>query len=790
MSSTSELAASKNQLVPRVEPGIWTFLGRRWYYSLKSTRDKPISWKGYVRGPGLFDFIDEKAIASRSLGVDGGLLICYNPLGKSHVYSFFNSIDEFIFYANHIAPEDRCFFEVVIGYQKMKFDIDVKTSDLSGGDTIQSVGPRLRNGVVKAVFEVYKDLGVTLLPQNIIVHDSHIMSSPLKPEIDGKPSTEKRSYHIVVDGYAFEDHLQTKEVFKRCMSKMSSGGGRTLVSAERYVKCIDASVYKSIQQFRVEGSRKYESGRPKMKSGFEHEGKVHDCSSSTFPQSLSSYVKDCFLLKVEVASQAPKIVPQEGVEGEDVELSADTVACAVKLLWEMDKGVNFEVSAVDGRNIILKRLHASHCMICKRTHEHDNAYLSIIGNCIFLYCRRASGTGKHREYLGDTTPASKRLSLGVSSSATEAGEDKDEGPSIIIGGKSIQTNLTSEGWQAMFDPSLSTIYKDVPRSFSERTGHIKDGPKVDTKTISPQKVTKEESGHLFPQKEYLDGWDDYMRETGDDLEYSVVRDPPLKQQDELQREAEISRTEKKEADISKKEETEISREKEAICASSSSISSLSSDDTLPHSHIPVEKKDVPIVDPTTSYQASVPTPLPITSPTTFRQLPSVGTSVHSHRPSPSININAPLWSTTPPVHSSSIFSSSFNHQQRTQPRKPSVKREQTQSISRSGYPDWKDVIGKGSTRSGDNIAWPSRIYPKPPERRPQYPPKKKEPTTTQYDYTDKYSIDKNYERSYGSQVLSRAYNTFLPSGKKVDQVDDAGVSAFLSSLKHSWVAPH
>ena len=64
----------------------------------------------------------------------------------------------------------------------------------------------------------------------------------------------KKSYHIIIDHYYHMNNLEAKAFYNEIISKISPN----------FTKFIDHSVYSSIQQYRIVGSQKVNSNRPKI----------------------------------------------------------------------------------------------------------------------------------------------------------------------------------------------------------------------------------------------------------------------------------------------------------------------------------------------------------------------------------------------------------------------------------------------------------------------------------------------------------------------------------------------
>jgi hypothetical protein len=93
-------------------------------------------------------------------------------------------------------------------------------------------------------------------------------------------SALKRSWHIVIDGYCVENAQEAKAFYERVWELAPRS-----VNANGH-RCLDDAVYSSFQAFRLLGSQKRGSGRPKVLESPGHE----------FSQTVVSYVRDCNML--------------------------------------------------------------------------------------------------------------------------------------------------------------------------------------------------------------------------------------------------------------------------------------------------------------------------------------------------------------------------------------------------------------------------------------------------------------------------------------------------------------
>ena len=309
--------------------------------------------------------------------------------GKEHsrLFALFNSYIELYEYQTKLSPDQRYFYEIIFGDlpQKPHFDIDIKIPECPEGKNFEKLGNEVKDDVIANILAVGKEHGIIFnLEKDILVYTSH-----------GKA---KRSYHIVVHHHCHTNHEQAKAFYKDVTGKMS---------AENAVY-IDSGVYSSKQNFRILGSQKIGSYRPKkFCEDFTFLGKeikhMYDVDLHSeeykklecFKESLVCWISDCeYLPSFQDPIKREQYVNQH-TDMDYGDLSEASIEEAIKLMNDarITKGSKFPfvIREVQGNVISLRRLRPSYCFICKRIHEHENPYLLVIGMDVHFCCRR-SGT--------------------------------------------------------------------------------------------------------------------------------------------------------------------------------------------------------------------------------------------------------------------------------------------------------------------------------------------------------------------------------------------------------------
>lgn len=181
------------------------FQRKDFYYKLKN-------------GP-LEEFIGERPIVQR------------NNKGERSFTSFVNWQAFFRWYTS-LREEDRVFSEVIPeGRQKFRLDIDALCVDKDSYN-------EARNKVLEELNKI-----TSVLDQKILIYES---VDPLEIKI---------SYHAVFPELVLDGSFECREMFEELKERLS------------FSEIYDESVYKTLQCFRIEGSRKDTSNRYKYLVG-------------------------------------------------------------------------------------------------------------------------------------------------------------------------------------------------------------------------------------------------------------------------------------------------------------------------------------------------------------------------------------------------------------------------------------------------------------------------------------------------------------------------------------------
>lgn len=380
--------------------------GCRWYYRLVPQHDKDQE----TSHPG-WGLLDEHPINT----LDGWLVVCLVVLtaslpGRRHtenkkpttlLYSAFRTYVEFYHYMLKFAEHKRSFFEIILGEyaQKPHFDVDIDLEDLAvllGNVSLgaaEEYADSVFEALVDAIVTVLAKYGIAIDPkEDILEYTSH--------------GVTKRSYHVLVGRYCHPNNTEAKAFYAEVVAAMDKDKA----------KWVDKSVYSPRQQFRLLGSQKLGSMRPKRyhptwryhgqdithcyleaPDSQEHEALIQ------FEESLVSQTSSCTMLPMigDGGRNDLRSLTRTGTFDDpygDPDLEPNLAREALKTVRNYGKATTvdfpYQLTAIKGNLLILKRLHPSRCPICCRVHEHENPFLTVGPNndglrSVYFHCRRA-----------------------------------------------------------------------------------------------------------------------------------------------------------------------------------------------------------------------------------------------------------------------------------------------------------------------------------------------------------------------------------------------------------------
>lgn len=337
----------------------------------------------------------------RRFRVDNGHFVMQRDIpGGSKQFRAFYNFEEVYRFITEQKPELRCFYETVFGeqWQKPHFDIDITVAKTDKGEPIPP--SMVHDGLLSLLLSCVKDIiGPSLdLTEDIGVYSSHA------------PDSTKWSYHVIITGYKLPNHIESEKFTKCVISTMKSRVGYDNVEQISMIeKCIDLSVYKRLQQFRLLGCTKLGKMRYK-KVDYEYQAggllRIRDSEKTNFKEefmrSLITNVENTILLDPEVyffedtkkmGHKSPEILRAYGIvqkKPRDEEIRQWWIYKSDEIMAHLINEKHLTLDFADSilhhtvkqsENGILIMLRSPRngydCIICDRRHEHENPFLTL-----------------------------------------------------------------------------------------------------------------------------------------------------------------------------------------------------------------------------------------------------------------------------------------------------------------------------------------------------------------------------------------------------------------------------
>lgn len=319
----------------------------------------------------LVDHYGRKSLASR-------FNVCYSvPSGES-TYRLFASCTSPAAFLNCVKSNPReswAFFETILGDQPQKpyFDIDMP---VDGVDRPDEFGRALVDNLVQRAVAALASRDYCVdIEQDVLVFSSH--------------AAHKRSYHVVFDRVAFQDYRENHRFGTTVIDQMPT----------EYAKYVDRGMWSRTQQFRLYLSQKPHSGRPKVfNRTWTYHGETISSAvgedmddaflmTTVFTASCVSWTSTCRILESTESTASP-LSPTYTSPELPRDVYKAVVSRSPDKVWRV-----FEISAINGSLVSLKRLTPSKCSLCRRVHDHENAFLVIKENGdVYFHCH---GTRRH-----------------------------------------------------------------------------------------------------------------------------------------------------------------------------------------------------------------------------------------------------------------------------------------------------------------------------------------------------------------------------------------------------------
>ncbi len=285
----------------------------------------------------MYRYLNNPEVPSRQRALDNyqpGDIIVQQRTRDTRYYIYKNLQEMYKAYTR-MHPVSRVFNEVILeGPQKFRLDIDTWIKD---EDDMRYV--------VRTISRIMRCL-VPSWDKEVFIYDISC------------------SHHIVVPGLAMDT--------SGCCHMVANIICHILATRVLYVvDAIDLDVYKGTQMFRMEGSTKHMQYRWKYLRGMSELTPIE-----LFHKGVIGHVSGCRMVDTDdivalaLSSHVYRIPRWDEMNPEEGSTYMDTRA--------------FTVRRRMGDMTILDRTRPSYCQLCRRVHEHENAYM--IGNR--MYCRR------------------------------------------------------------------------------------------------------------------------------------------------------------------------------------------------------------------------------------------------------------------------------------------------------------------------------------------------------------------------------------------------------------------
>jgi hypothetical protein len=357
-------------------------LNRRWYKRLKRMD------QSFSKARGLLDDFTESVLESK-------LVISMMPYDDVHIYAVFDDYIDFFEYQKKFSVEQRYFHEVILGdrSQKGRFDIDITKDDLRDEETLDVLFRTIFDQLIDAIVKVFKeDFKITLsLERDILVFTSH--------------GEEKRSCHVIIDNFFHLNNMEASNLYFRVIRfipRVAKELSSNIMIRQSKSKLIDGGIYTGKQNFRIVGSQKRDSNRPKI---FSSSWLYNDkWINHVFSEEVNDDNRELFILSASLITNITVFVHIPIIIEKDVKrivnsivLPESVIHSALDLVEKKYPQV-FTLTSVSNNKINLKRLCSSHCDICCRIHDHEGSYLRVNTFNVYFYCYR--NEWNNGKYLG------------------------------------------------------------------------------------------------------------------------------------------------------------------------------------------------------------------------------------------------------------------------------------------------------------------------------------------------------------------------------------------------------
>lgn len=279
-------------------------------------------------------------------------------------YFMFSSFRDALELRNYMEPfhaEKRCFDEIIMeGPQKPRFDIDLEDEQL----TTQELDNRIQMIINQVLDGIMMYLPNISIQKNIRLFTSH--------------GGQKRSVHIVVDGFFHDTYLDAKGFYDDVIKHVSP-------SLSKYV---DHGIYGKTKQLRIMNCCKWKSDRIKtLQETFLYHQDTIVCEWGELDNEVIRFISSLITV-IAGCDRLPSFAKKSAyVKSED--LPDGIVNDAIELTKDvLGKRYTFKYESTTGSIVVLIREAPSMCITCDRIHEKQHPYLHIFRDNVYFNCRR------------------------------------------------------------------------------------------------------------------------------------------------------------------------------------------------------------------------------------------------------------------------------------------------------------------------------------------------------------------------------------------------------------------
>ncbi|KAF8953210.1 hypothetical protein BGZ46_003259 [Entomortierella lignicola] len=355
--------------------------------------------------------------------LEGHVFVAYNCLSRNRKnyceYASYPDLSGFLQAYRSIPDVEKCFNEIIREGRPCAeyYDIDWK---LSNGDKSSSEEELME--LEQRVFAVFLQARNHFAPEYpVLDKQCRVLSAS---------SDKKLSLHIVIPQYVFQNNNQHMMVFMDSF-KTTRENGRYGDNDANLLQYIDAGVYTKNRGIRVLGNSKPTNRSRRLVKASWHLASCAAQDIEFYITNVSQHLKfinldsivlvpkhckdfDHLLQRKAVSKAIPgfKDMPckQPQTQGLYNNLPGSVVEAAAVVLSNNDGLLHFEVDGFHDGHFQLMRTKSGHCKTCNRTHDSDNAFVTITKQGqLYLHCYRALADGSKKSGLnvGDLDFASK-----------------------------------------------------------------------------------------------------------------------------------------------------------------------------------------------------------------------------------------------------------------------------------------------------------------------------------------------------------------------------------------------